>query len=78
RAILGNEPQLDVAAAQQDNVDAARRFVADYPEIGALVLECTNMVPYASAIKEAIRLPVFSMVSFVEWFQSGLAPRRFG
>ncbi len=74
RAILGNELELDVNAALQDNVDAALRLVTENPQIGALVLECTNMVPYAAAIQEAVQIPVFSMVSFVEWFQSGLAP----
>ncbi len=77
RAILGNELELDVDAAQQDNVDAAKRLIDEHPEIGALVLECTNMVPYAAAIQNAISRPVFSMVSFVNWFQSGLTPARF-
>ena len=77
RAILGNEPELDVFAAQQDNVDAATALMRDHPDIGALVLECTNMGPYAAAIQSAVGVPVFSMLSFVSWFQSGLVPRRF-
>ena len=77
RVILGDEPELDVSVAKQDNIDAAIQLVADNPNVGALVLECTNMVPYASEIQAAIQLPVFSMTSFVQWFQSGLAPKRF-
>lgn len=77
RAILGNEMELDVDAARADNVDAARALVADHADLGALVLECTNMVPYAADIRAATGLPVFSIESFVGWFQSGLAPRRF-
>ena len=45
RAILGNEPMLDVDAARQDNVDAARALTAAHSDLGALVLECTNMTP---------------------------------
>jgi len=78
RAILGNTPELDVAAARADNVDAARALVAAHPELGAIVLECTNMTPYAADIRAATGLPVFSMQSFVSWFQSGLMPPRFG
>lgn len=77
RAILGNEPELDVAAAEADNVDAARQLVASNPDVGALVLECTNMGPYASAIRAATGLPVFSILNFVSWFQAGLSPRKF-
>ncbi|MBM2322474.1 MULTISPECIES: aspartate/glutamate racemase family protein [Marivita] len=77
RAILGNEPELDVAAAEADNVDAARQLVASNPDVGALVLECTNMGPYAPAIRVATGLPVFSILNFVTWFQTGLSPRVF-
>lgn len=74
RAILDNEMNLDVVAAHADNVQAAHDLVGPHPQIGALVLECTNMIPYAGAIRAATRLPVFSMGSFVTWFQSGLTP----
>ena len=77
RAILGNEPEMDVAAAEEDNVDAARKLVASNPDIGALVLECTNMGPYAPAIRAATGVPVFSIFSFVTWFQSALSPTTF-
>ncbi len=76
-AILGNHMELDVDAARADNVEAAQALVAANPDIGALVLECTNMVPYAADIRQAIGLPVFSMESFISWFQSGLSPRVF-
>lgn len=77
RAILGNEPELDIEAARADNVDAAQTLAANHPEVGAFVLECTNMTPYAHDIQAATGLPVFTMASFIEWFQSGLAPRSY-
>lgn len=75
--ILGDAPTLDVAAARQDNVDAARALVAAHPEIGALVLECTNMTPYAADIRAAVGRPVYSVTSLVSWFQAGLQPPRY-
>ena len=77
RVILGNEEELDVAAARKDNVDAAQALKKAHPDLGAIVLECTNMCPYASAIAGATGLPVFSMVDFVEWFHRGLRPPRY-
>lgn len=76
RVILGDLPRLDVEAARRDNVEAARRLVAAHDDLGALILECTNMIPYARDIRAATGLPVFSMESFVRWFQSGLQPPR--
>ncbi|MCV2865529.1 aspartate/glutamate racemase family protein [Defluviimonas sp. WL0075] len=77
RAILDNEATLDVEAARADNVEAAKALVAAHPDMGAIVLECTNMLPYAADIRRATGLPVYSMFSFVSWFQSSLAPPRF-
>ncbi|WP_171102331.1 aspartate/glutamate racemase family protein [Ruegeria sp. HKCCD7255] len=77
RAILDNELTLDVEKARADNLEAALALTADHPEIGALVLECTNMCPYAADIQRATGLPVYSIVTLVNWFQAGLTPPRF-
>lgn len=77
RVLLDNEMELDVDLARQDNVDAARALAAANPDLGAIVLECTNMIPYAADIREATGLPVFSIETFVRWFQAGLVPRRY-
>jgi hypothetical protein len=78
RAILNDEARLDAAAAEHDILDAGEALVARHPETGAVVLECTNMVPYARALSEHLHLPVFSIYSFVSWFHAGLVPRDFG
>ncbi len=77
RAILGNELELDVDLARQDNIEAALELCARHPDIGAIVLECTNMVPYAADISAATGVPVFTIESFISWFQAGLVPRRY-
>ncbi len=69
---------MDVGLAEQDILDAGRALVAAHPEVGAIVLECTNMPPYAAALAEAVGLPVYDIYSMVSWFQAGLRPRRFG
>lgn len=77
RVLLGDELRLDVAAARADVVGAARDFQAAHGDLGAILLECTNMVPYAADVRAATGLPVFSIHSFVCWFQAALAPPRF-
>ncbi|HRE19451.1 MAG TPA: aspartate/glutamate racemase family protein [Rhabdaerophilum sp.] len=77
RVLLDNELELDVELAREDNVDAARALAAANPDLGAIVLECTNMIPYAADIRAATGLPVFSIETFVRWFQAGLVPRRY-
>jgi Asp/Glu/hydantoin racemase len=77
RVLIGNEPTLDVDAAEQDILDAAARLLGSHAHIGAFVLECTNMVPYARALRDRYGLPVYDIYSFMTWFHAGLAPRRF-
>jgi hypothetical protein len=78
RVMLGNEERLDAAAAERDILEAGDALVARHADIGAVLLECTNMVPYARALAERLRLPVFDIYAFVAWFHQGLVPRDFG
>ena len=78
RVMINDEERLDVAAAERDILAAGDGLVASHNGIGAVLLECTNMVPYARALSQRLRLPVFSIYTFVTWFHSGLIPREFG
>ena len=77
RVLLGDELELDVDRAREDVITAARRLVERNRDIGAIVLECTNMPPYAAEVSRAVGLPVYDFYSFVCWFQAGLRPRSF-
>lgn len=78
RVILGDELTLDPEQAREDVVGAARRLVSAHPDVGAVVLECTNMSPYSADVARDLGLPVHDFYSFVSWFHAGLCPRRFG
>jgi hypothetical protein len=76
--IKGEKQDMDVALAAQDILEAGRDLVRAHPEVGAIVLECTNMPPYAHALRELLGLPVYDIYSLVTWLQAGLRPRDFG
>jgi hypothetical protein len=73
-SILNNRTELDIERARDDLVAAAEAFVAKTPDLGALVLECTNMPPFARDIARATGLPVFSILTHLAWFHAGLRP----
>lgn len=77
RDILGDAVEIDFNACRLDLLDAAQELVDTFEDVGAIVLECTNMVPYAKDIRKLTGLPVYSIYSFVQWFQAGLSPRKF-
>jgi len=76
--IRGEKQDLDVALAAQDVLEAGRAVVSRHPEVGAIVLECTNMPPYAHALQESLQMPVYDIYSLISWFHAGLRPRVFG
>ncbi|MFK7861156.1 MAG: aspartate/glutamate racemase family protein [Granulosicoccus sp.] len=77
RAILDDSNVMDQVLCELDNVKAAVDFTQRVPDLGAIVLECTNMAPYASAIQQATSLPVYSIYTLICWFQSGLVHKQF-
>jgi hypothetical protein len=65
RTLLDDLPTLDAAAAEADTVAAARRLVARHPEVGQIVLECTNLPPHAAAVERATGRPVHHLMTLV-------------
>jgi aspartate/glutamate racemase len=64
-------PEADPALLERELVEAATKTVRDHPNVGAIVLECTNYVPYADAVRRSTRKPVFDLYTLV--MQSYLA-----
>ena len=46
-------------------VRVAKKLVADCPDIGSILIECTDMPPWSDAVREATGLPVFDPVDMV-------------
>jgi hypothetical protein len=65
RTLLDDLPTLDAAAAERDTVAAARRLLARHPQVEQIVLECTNLPPYAQAIERATGRPVHHLMTLV-------------
>lgn len=77
RDVLGDAPEIDFNACREDMLAAASELVTQHPGVGAIVLECTNMTPYAADVRKLTGLPVFSIYTFLQWFQQSLHPDRF-
>ena len=75
--IKAEKEDMDVAAAQQDILDAGEELVGRHSDIGAIVLECTNMPPYSAALQARFGLPVYDIYTMINWFHAGLRPRVF-
>ena len=63
--LLDNRSQLDAGLAEAATVAAALRLANRHPELGAIVLECTNMPPYADAVRAATGLPLHDITTLI-------------
>ena len=60
---------------EQELVQCAHELLKRHSDVGAIVLECTQMPPFAEAIGKATGLPVYDAYSMATWFYSGLVKR---
>lgn len=51
-------------------VSIAKNMVRDHPDIGAILLECTDMPPHAADIQRAVNLPVFDSVTMIKFIKN--------
>lgn len=65
-SILHQEQSLDGVALELGLVDLTKHAVREHPDIGAWLLQCSDLPPYAAAIQRATSLPVFDMSLLID------------
>jgi len=75
--ILRCSGSFNSAVIESQLVGLAGQLVEEHPEVGALLLECSDMPPYAWAIQNATGLPVFDYFSFINWVFTAMVRRPF-
>ncbi len=63
---------IDIDACREEILWVAEKLVLSDPDIGLIVLECTNMPPFAKAIQESVGLPVFDIVTMTNYVYSAI------
>jgi len=47
------------------------------PDIGAILLECSDMPPYSADVQRAVNLPVFDFITMINWVHHSVAQRPY-
>jgi len=71
-AIHAEKGELDFEAVEQEVVEVARLMVKNDPSIQAILMECTDLPPYAAAVQEAVNLPVFDFSTLINYVYSAM------
>jgi hypothetical protein len=70
--------ELDADRLEREVLGVAKRLARDNPDLGALVIECTDLVPFAHAIQARVGVPVFDIVTLTEMVHRSLIRGPFG
>jgi aspartate/glutamate racemase len=75
--ILQEVGTLDEDRLRSEVVEAAMEAVEADPSIGAILLECSDLPPYARSVQEATGLPVFDWAGFIRYVHDAISPRGY-
>jgi Asp/Glu/hydantoin racemase len=59
------QPVVDSGVLERELIGTAGELLAEHPDVGAVVMECANYVPYSQAVRRATGLPVFDLYTLV-------------
>lgn len=76
-AIFSGSGRLDAGNVEAEVVAQACRMTTADPAIRAVLLECSNLPPYAAAVQRAVGLPVYDFVTMIHHVHSALLRASF-
>ena len=71
RVVLNGATDLDVKKFRKDVVNAASALNNSSADIGLVVLECPNLIPFRADMQAVLQVPVFDIVSLANFFAQG-------
>jgi hypothetical protein len=76
-SVLEEKGTLDSDKVQSEILGVAERMTRENPTLGAIVLECSDLPPYAGAVHQATGLPVFDFTTMIRYVHNALVPRTY-
>jgi aspartate/glutamate racemase len=76
-AIMANTGVYNPLKVEQEIVAVAKQMLAENNDIGAILLECTELSPHAVAVQDAVRMPVWDYTTITKWIYSVCIRRPF-
>ena len=69
--------ELDNGKLTDDLCSLAKELCRQHPDIKAILLECSDLPPYAAAIQKATGLPVFDFITLANWVASAVLQKTY-
>ncbi|MDR3255177.1 MAG: aspartate/glutamate racemase family protein [Synergistaceae bacterium] len=76
-SVLEEKGTLDSGQIEEEVLRVVLRMMRENPEVAAIVLECSDLPPYAHAVHMATGLPVFDFTTMIRYVHNALIPRMY-
>lgn len=73
----GQRDAMDTAKIENEVLAAAKKLVRSNGEVRAIVLECTDMPPYAHTLQKATGLPIFDLTTLATMVHDAVLRRPY-
>jgi hypothetical protein len=77
RFLVEMQGSFDPELVREETLDLARLFVSGHDRVGAILLECSELPPYAEAVQRATGLPVFDFMTLIDFFNAAAHRRSY-
>ena len=74
-ALLEEKGTLDEPALRREVLETASRLASENGDVGAILLECSELPPYAAEVRLATGLPVFDFVAMIDCLNASIRPK---
>ena len=68
---------MDTHRMRDEVVGVAEELVGTHPEVGVIVLECSDLPPFAEDIIQAVNRPVFDYIGLIDMVFHAVVQRRY-
>ena len=75
--VCTNKGYFDNGVAREEILAAAQELIDEDSDLGAILLECSDMPPYAADIQELTQLPVFDFITLIKWLHNATTQRPY-
>jgi Asp/Glu/hydantoin racemase len=76
-SVLEEKGTLDSSEVEREILSVTDRMMRENPEVAAIVLECSDLPPYAHAVRMATGVPVFDFTTMIRHVKNALVPARY-
>lgn len=76
-ALLERRGHFDNSILRRELITLAKQLVAENPDIGAMLLECSDMPPYSADIQRELKMPVYDFITMIKYVHSVVAQRPY-